>query len=83
MRADDLPDTGVMGEREANVWRMVGNYLGLAFMLPLAVAIGYVIGYLLDRWLGTHFFYIVFLLLGIAAGFIELIRQLQKDTRAK
>ena len=34
----------------------------------------------LDRWLGTHFLYIVFLLLGIAAGFVQLIRQVQKDS---
>ncbi len=60
---------------------MVGEYTTLAFMLPVATFIGYAIGYLLDKAFGTDFWYIVFLLLGIAAGFVQLIRQLLRDTR--
>ena len=59
---------------------MAGEYTALAMTLPAATFVGYVIGHLLDRWLGTHFLYIVFLLLGIAAGFVQLIRQVQKDS---
>ena len=58
----------------------VGEYTSLAFMLPAATVIGYAIGYLLDRALGTTFLKIVFLLLGIAAGFVQLIRQVLRDT---
>lgn len=50
-------------------------------MLPASTAIGYLIGYGLDRLFHTRFLSIVFLLLGIAAGFIELIRQVQKDSK--
>ena len=60
---------------------LVGEYTTLAFMLPLATLIGYLIGYLLDDLFHTHFLYIVFLCLGIASGFIQLIRQIQRDTR--
>ena len=60
---------------------LVGEYTTLAMMLPLATLIGYGIGYLLDKAFGTHFLYIPFLLLGIAAGFVQLIRQLMRDTR--
>lgn len=59
----------------------VGEYTSLAFLLPLATLIGYVIGYLLDKLFHTHFLYIVFLCVGIASGFIQLIRQIQRDTR--
>jgi F0F1-type ATP synthase assembly protein I len=59
---------------------LVGKYTSLAFMLPLATFVGYAIGYLLDKAFGTHFLYIPFLLLGIAAGFVQLIRQLMRDT---
>lgn len=59
----------------------VGEYTSLAFMLPAATMVGYVIGYFLDKAFHTHFLYIVFLILGIAAGFVQLIRQLQRDTR--
>lgn len=62
------------------VYQMLGRYLGMAFLLPVCVFVGYEMGVLLDRAFGTHFLYIVFLLLGIAAGFIELIRELQKDS---
>ena len=59
----------------------VGEYTALAFLLPAATFVGYVIGYLLDKAFNTHFLYIVFLILGIAAGFVQLIRQIQRDTR--
>lgn len=60
---------------------MVGEYTALAFMLPAATFVGYLIGYLLDKAFGTHFLYIPFLVLGIVAGFVQLIRQLMRDTR--
>jgi F0F1-type ATP synthase assembly protein I len=58
---------------------LVGEYTSLAFLLPAATFVGYVIGYLLDKAFGTHFLYLVFLLLGIAAGFVELVRRLMRD----
>jgi len=61
--------------------KTVGEYTSLAFMLPVATFLGYTIGYLLDKAFGTHFLYIAFLLFGIAAGFVQLIRQLMRDTR--
>ncbi|MEX2262190.1 MAG: AtpZ/AtpI family protein [Bryobacteraceae bacterium] len=60
---------------------MVGEYLALAFLLPVSVFVGYLIGYFLDKAFGTTFLTWVFLLLGIASGFIQLIRQLQRDTQ--
>jgi F0F1-type ATP synthase assembly protein I len=64
-----------------NFMAVVGEYTSLAFMLPAATLVGYVVGYLLDRAFHTHFLYIPFLILGIAAGFVQLIRQLMRDTR--
>ena len=58
----------------------VGEYTSLAFLLPAATFVGYIIGYLLDKAFHTHFLYIVFLILGIVAGFVQLIRQIQRDT---
>lgn len=59
----------------------VGEYTSLAFLLPAATFVGYLIGYLLDKLFGTHFLYIPFLILGIVSGFVQLIRQLMRDTR--
>ncbi len=73
-----------MPRREQNnFYLLVGRYTSLAFLLPACVFVGYGIGYLIDRALGTHFFYIVFLLLGIAAGFVQMIRMVQEDTRRR
>ncbi|HUK19808.1 MAG TPA: AtpZ/AtpI family protein [Bryobacteraceae bacterium] len=57
------------------------QYTGLALLLPVATFVGYVIGGLLDRAFHTHFLYIVFLILGSVGGFVELIRQVMRDTR--
>ena len=64
--------------RKDNRWVLVGRYTTLAFTLPAATFAGYLIGYLLDRLFHTSFLYVVFLLLGIAGGFIELVREVQK-----
>ncbi len=61
---------------------MLGRYMGLAFLLPTTTFIGYAIGYLLDKSFGTKFLKIVFLILGIVAGMIQLIRDLQKDAKS-
>jgi F0F1-type ATP synthase assembly protein I len=66
--------------REDNIWALVGRYTSLAVLLPAATLAGYVCGYLLDRWLGTKFFTVICLLLGIAGGFVQFIRQVQKDS---
>ena len=66
-------------KNDKNVWRQVGRYSTLAFLFPSCVVVGYVIGYFLDKAFGTHYLYLVFLLIGIAAGFIELLREVKKD----
>jgi len=60
---------------------MVGEYTTLAFLLPVSALIGYVLGYLLDKEFQTNWIYIPGLIVGIAAGFVQLIRQLMRDTR--
>ncbi|HVT82345.1 MAG TPA: AtpZ/AtpI family protein [Phycisphaerae bacterium] len=65
----------------ASFKKTVGEYLSLAFLLPTSAMVGYVTGYLLDKAFGTHFLFLVFLILGIISGFLQLIRQVQRDTR--
>ena len=64
-----------------NPWALALRYASLGVMLPATTFAGYLIGYLLDRLFHTNFLYIPFLLLGIAAGFLELFREVQRDTR--
>lgn len=62
-----------------NLYRTFGKYYGLAFLIPASIFVGYVIGYLLDKAFHTSFLKIVFLLLGVVAGMLEMIRELTKD----
>jgi F0F1-type ATP synthase assembly protein I len=64
-----------------SAWKQIGDYASLGVMLPAATVTGYFIGLALDHWLGTKFLYIVFLLIGIAAGFVEMIRVVTRDPR--
>ncbi|HTC35138.1 MAG TPA: AtpZ/AtpI family protein [Bryobacteraceae bacterium] len=57
----------------------LGKYYGLIFVVPVAVLVGYGIGYGLDKVFHTSFLKVVFLLLGVAAGIIDLLRELSKD----
>jgi len=66
-----------------NPVRQFGKYYGLAFLVPTCILVGYTIGYFLDKWFGTQYLKVVFLLLGIVAGMIELIRELIKDDDGK
>ena len=60
---------------------LVGEATSLAFLLPVSTLVGYAIGYLLDKAFGTHWLYILFLILGTVSGLVQLIRQLSRDTR--
>jgi F0F1-type ATP synthase assembly protein I len=68
-----------MPKKPGNPYQQFGKYYGLAFLLPVSMLVGYGIGYGLDKVFYTGFLKVVFLLLGIASGIIELIRDLSKD----
>jgi ATP synthase protein I len=46
----------------------------IAFILPVAVFVGWVLGAALDKWLHQGWIYIAGILLGAAAGFIQIFR---------
>ena len=55
-------------------FQQLSSLLSAGLVFPISLAIGYGIGYYLDRWLGTTYLTIVFLLFGIAAGFVSFFR---------
>ncbi|HEY0785363.1 MAG TPA: AtpZ/AtpI family protein [Acidobacteriaceae bacterium] len=46
----------------------------IAFILPAGVLVGWLLGAGLDKWLHTHWLYIVGILLGVVAGFVQIFR---------
>ena len=61
-------------EPERSGWVQLARYSQLAFVFPAATVAGWLIGVALDRWLHTTWLYLAGLILGIIAGFVELIR---------
>ncbi|HEV8590096.1 MAG TPA: AtpZ/AtpI family protein [Pyrinomonadaceae bacterium] len=67
------------GEDPQETNRKTGIAYSAAFSLFAAVVSGLIIGWLLDRWLGTKPWLLVAgLVLGAAAGFYELVRATSK-----
>ncbi len=66
---------GLSDEESAKRSSALGKAFQLSVELVAGVFVGGLIGWALDGWLGTSpLFLLVFLLLGIAAGFLNVIR---------
>lgn len=68
-----------MSERSMRQHRRVMGALGalsaVGFAFVLAVILGFLAGYFLDRWLGTTpIFLILFFFFGLAAGILNVVR---------
>jgi len=46
----------------------------IAFVLPVAVFVGWALGALLDKWLHQNWIYLVGIIFGAVAGFIQIFR---------
>jgi len=46
----------------------------IAFILPVAVFIGWILGVALDKWLHQHWIYLAGIVFGAVAGFIQIFR---------
>jgi len=60
-------------------WVQIAQYSQIAFVFPAATVVGWLIGVALDHWLHTTWLYLAGLILGIIAGFVELIRIVSKS----
>ena len=55
------------------------RYSQLALILPACTVVGWLLGSWLDRRFHTSWMEVVGLLLGVAAGFIQLVRTIMPD----
>ncbi len=62
------------GADKKNVLVTIARYSQLAFVLPACTIVGWLIGVGLDHWLHKTWLYLVGLIVGIIAGFVELVR---------
>jgi len=75
-----MPSSDAEPPKEKNVWLQIARYSQLAFIFPAATVAGWLIGAGLDRWLHTTWIYLPGLILGIVAGFVELIRMVSANS---
>ncbi len=59
----------------AVVW---ARYSQIAFIIPAAIVVGLFLGKLLDYWLHTHWLYVVGVIVGAIAGFVDMIRMIMR-----
>ncbi|HSK43299.1 MAG TPA: AtpZ/AtpI family protein [Candidatus Binatia bacterium] len=76
----DLPPEN-RDPKEENIWRQIGRYSSLAFVLPAGIIAGLIIGHLLDRWLKTSWITLAGLFVGCIAGFAQLIRGIIQSSK--
>jgi F0F1-type ATP synthase assembly protein I len=63
-----------VSNQKPSPWVQIARYSEIAVIFPAATVAGWLVGLALDHWLHTHWLYLAGLILGIAAGFIQLIR---------
>ena len=61
----------------------LGKYLSLALTLPASVVAGYILGAVLDHWLHWPILRAIGILLGMAAGLMQILRELSRDERRR
>ncbi len=59
----------------------LGKYLSMALTLPASVVAGYILGAAADHWLHWPIVRAVGILFGMAAGIIQILRELSRDER--
>jgi ATP synthase protein I len=66
-------------KKEPSVPVVWARYSQLAFILPAAVVVGLLLGKLLDHVFHTRWLFLVGIIVGAIAGFIDMIRTVTKN----
>lgn len=65
-------------QNAAVIW---ARYSQIAFVIPAAVVVGMLLGKLLDYWLHTRWLFLVGLIIGAVAGFVDVIRTVIRQNK--
>jgi len=67
------------GDKPQDAAVLWARYSQIAFIIPGAVVVGLLIGKLLDYWLHTRWLFLVGVILGAVAGFVDMIRTVTRN----
>jgi F0F1-type ATP synthase assembly protein I len=70
-----------VAKKEDGPLASLGVAVSLTMLLPAAAFVGYAMGWGLDHLFGTRFLRVVFLVLGVAAGVVQTMKELRKSTK--
>ncbi len=79
--ASNKPETKREAGKSEHPFTWLGKYLSLALTLPASVAAGYILGTAADHWLHIPVLRAVGIFLGMAAGIMQVLRELSRDER--
>ena len=70
-----------MNQKPGNeFFRLMARYSPVIMLMPASAFAGYLIGFGFDYLFSTTFLRLVFLILGVVSGIVQLIRILGRDT---
>jgi F0F1-type ATP synthase assembly protein I len=75
----ELASNRKMPHKPENPFTWLGKYLSLALTLPASVAAGYILGTAADHWIHVPVLRALGILLGMAAGLIQIFRELTRE----
>jgi F0F1-type ATP synthase assembly protein I len=67
--------------KDKNLLVQAARYSEMGFIIPAGAFVGLLLGKLVDYWLGTHWIYIAGVVVGIIAGFVQMIRMAMAASR--
>jgi F0F1-type ATP synthase assembly protein I len=72
-----------MPQRPPNPLIWLGKYLSLALTLPASVFAGYILGAFADRYLHRSWLIALGILIGMAVGLFQIVRELSREEKRK
>ena len=66
-------------KQENEFFRLMARYSPVIMLMPASAFAGYLIGYGLDYLFGTTYLRLVFLVVGVISGIVQLIRILSRE----
>lgn len=73
-KRQEVPGPAQPPAKKPSAWAQVARYSAIGMTIPSHLFAGWLIGTILDRVFSTDYLHVVFVLVGVVSGFIEMIK---------